>query len=673
MALHSDPIQREGLAQREGAAIAPSIAGPQPAHALQQALNDSPRMAPQRRLQRMLADSPRVAEQARLAVTLQPKTVSCATTIGPSDVARPAQQTMHAPVIQRRPVPTDVDLEFFDDEIPAIVTLVGFLLFGGQRQLARYKVKATGQEFFFENATGFYYNLEGQRIDPSSLAPALVEATTGHPPDDGPPPDRSAIMAEQRPPITLGPDIHDAAQELDEVDLEPSSPGSQLLILAGPLLLRLARLLVRQGVELNPVMVQALDVLIRIAARNPDMALPTGLVLSALLSFCRHLIEQTGDVSGRAEWQLRSAVDRLAALGRDEDAFPEIGPNEWQRLIALSSLAAEKSSSVHFTPHARLLNAVRARIGRHAAHALVLGADKDLLYPYLATGAKESTLVSTDANSPHARARNLMVDAGLAYPASPPSVMAHGNEASIHVTSGVSAHAFHLYDMLYGEFFGEHATDDEYDFLLDKTSYLGMDMFDLSRFVRALKTGGYWLTHFSYLDRNQRLVLKLLGLEDVTETIITREQAGSFPGGKLQIYRKVVHFPPQWIDLVHAWFGMVQDMLNATRRGKTIPLYPDRDMMNQYLGKYRESMRLLYALQAVLLDTENDELRDYLQEAFDELLQLYREMHEALADGFKRTHEEEERERKEEEEERRREEEERKRKEEGQKDEDAKK
>lgn len=73
--VHSDPIQRERLAQRAaagGAAIASTIADPQPvaAHGLQQALNDSPRMAPQRRLQRMLAESPRVAQQADLAARL---------------------------------------------------------------------------------------------------------------------------------------------------------------------------------------------------------------------------------------------------------------------------------------------------------------------------------------------------------------------------------------------------------------------------------------------------------------------------------------------------------------------------------------------------------------------------------------------------------------------------
>jgi hypothetical protein len=75
MAVHSDPIQRERLAQRAmtgGAAIASAIADPRGAapNTLQQALNDSPRMAPQRRLQRMLADSPRVAQQAGLAARL---------------------------------------------------------------------------------------------------------------------------------------------------------------------------------------------------------------------------------------------------------------------------------------------------------------------------------------------------------------------------------------------------------------------------------------------------------------------------------------------------------------------------------------------------------------------------------------------------------------------------
>jgi hypothetical protein len=67
--VHSDPIQRERLAQRAAAGGA-AVAGPQPAHPLQQALNDSPRMAPQWRLQRMLGESPRVAEQAGLAARL---------------------------------------------------------------------------------------------------------------------------------------------------------------------------------------------------------------------------------------------------------------------------------------------------------------------------------------------------------------------------------------------------------------------------------------------------------------------------------------------------------------------------------------------------------------------------------------------------------------------------
>jgi hypothetical protein len=538
-------------------------------------------------------------------------------------------------------VPTGIWPKFFDDEIPAHLTQIGHPLSGGG-QFTRYRVDATGQEFLFEEDTGLYYNLEGQPIDPRSLAPAEVEVTTGHPPDNGPPPDRSAVGAESSISITLEPVIHDTAEELEEIDLEPSQLGRQLLIVAVPLLLRFARSLISRGIAVNTLQMDALTVLARMAAANPELTPPTDLVVSVLHSFALHLVEQAGDVSESAEWQLRSAVDRFETLGRTEEEHPDIEAEEWQRLIELPSLESEKPEFSHFAPHAPLLSAVRRKIGQHAASALVLGADKDLLYPYLATGAKETTIVSTDVNSPYRRARDLMIHGQLAYPMSPPGVMASGEEASIHVTSGFSAHAFHLYDMLYGEFFQQHKTDEEYDFLLDKTSYLGMNMFDLSRFVRALKTGGYWLTHFSYLDRDQRLILKLLGLEDVTDTIVTREQAESFPGGTLRIYRKVVRFPPQWIDLIHAWYGMVQHILNATGRGKNVPLYADRDLMEGYSRKFTESTRLLFALQALLLKTESEELEAYLREAFDELLQVYDEMQAAIRTGFERVEEEEE-------------------------------
>jgi Domain of unknown function (DUF4157) len=270
-------------------------------------------------------------------------------------------------------------------------------------------------------------------------------------------------------------------------------------------------------------------------------------------------------------WKLDSKIgrEREEMLETNIEVPPEIDEKYRQAVISQSSFTGARPPSTSFRAHKHLLAKIGAAIGKYDTHSLVLGADKDLLYPFVAAGSKKSTLVSTDGNSPYRRTIDLMTDAGVAYPLSPSVVNLDQQECSVHVTSGTHAHSFHLCDMLYGEFFKKYTSESAYDFILDKTSHLGTEIFDLSRFVQALKAEGYWVTDFKYLDRNQAGMLKLLGLEDVTGKIITPEEARSFSGAELHIYKKVSRLPSQWIDVAHGWYGRVMPILEATPLGRS--------------------------------------------------------------------------------------------------------
>lgn len=113
-------------------------------------------------------------------------------TVASAPVRSLQRKAAAAGIIQRAPVNTGETLKFFDSEIPAFVTLEGFRLHREGGQLARYRIDATGQEFYFEKLTGRYFTLAFDQIDPRSLGPEVtVESGKGS--DDGPPPGAGAI------------------------------------------------------------------------------------------------------------------------------------------------------------------------------------------------------------------------------------------------------------------------------------------------------------------------------------------------------------------------------------------------------------------------------------------------------------------------------------------------
>ena len=132
MGAHADRIEHAGVAPRE-AAIEPIVAahgeapGTEALQTMQRALNASVRHEPQRRLQHMLAEGPRATAQASLAATLAQRGSAAgagAASGGEHERIVSGGSDPAAAVAQRRPVSTGTLLRFFDDEIPAPVTLV---------------------------------------------------------------------------------------------------------------------------------------------------------------------------------------------------------------------------------------------------------------------------------------------------------------------------------------------------------------------------------------------------------------------------------------------------------------------------------------------------------------------------------------------------------------------
>lgn len=131
----------------------------------------------------LIRDSPFVAAQRR----------QFGSALGSPAASAPLLTGNAQAVVQRAPIRTGSGFEFFDPEIPAFVTLLGFRWGKGTRY-ARYRVNASGVEFLYDYDTGLYYNVDEEPILPGTLAPT-VEVSSGHSDDDDPPPGAGAIKA----------------------------------------------------------------------------------------------------------------------------------------------------------------------------------------------------------------------------------------------------------------------------------------------------------------------------------------------------------------------------------------------------------------------------------------------------------------------------------------------
>lgn len=328
-------------------------------------------------------------------------------------------------------------------------------------------------------------------------------------------------------------------------------------------------------------------------------------------------------------WKLSSVTDREDTLGREDEV--DMDQAAWEGVRGAGGPPAGPDPS-HFSDTMPLLEDVRGQIGKHDAHALVLGADKDLMFPFKATGAASSTIISTDANIPRRRTRDLMARAvpgaddnsvSVDPQTAPEVTTSASGESRVSLSSNLGEHQFSLHDKLYGQYFKNRSTHGSADFIMDKTSYLGMagGMFDLSRFVDALKEGGYWITHFKYLDRDQQGMLSLLGLEDVTDEVVDAGAAATFPGGALHIYRRTTELPQAWTDAVHGWFEAVKPILDATPAGRGVPVYADRPQTEQdYKVKLKHSKELLKKMDALVEDPGvQADMRTHLRTAYAQM------------------------------------------------------